>query len=147
MQLKDVIESTPLAKDIWTKKYQYNNETYEEFLKRVSGGDIEVAELIDKCKFLFGGRILAGRGTKLKTTFSNCYVLQRPSDNLESIFQVAGEAAKTFSLGGGCGVCISKLRPTGAPVNNAAKKSTGPISFLEIYNLVTSVISQQGRRK
>ena len=51
-----------LGMDIWKKKYQQNNETFDEWLDRVSGGNKEVKELIKEKKFLFGGRILSNRG-------------------------------------------------------------------------------------
>ena len=51
-----------LGIDIWTKKYQYNNESFPEWLERVSGGNRDVARLIEEKKFLFGGRILSNRG-------------------------------------------------------------------------------------
>ena len=61
MEIKEWL-GTQLGVDIWTNKYQYNNETFEEWLDRVSAGDEEVKELIRDKKFLFGGRILSNRG-------------------------------------------------------------------------------------
>ena len=55
MEIKEWLE-TQLGVDIWTNKYQYNNETFEEWLDRVSAGDKEVKELIRDKKFLFGGK-------------------------------------------------------------------------------------------
>ena len=51
-----------LGIDIWEKKYQYNGETFDQWLDRVSGGNEDVKQLIKEKKFLFGGRILANRG-------------------------------------------------------------------------------------
>ena len=48
--------------------------------------------------------------------------------------------------GGGCGIDISKLSPRGAKINNAAKETSGSVSFMELYSLVTSLIGQNGRR-
>ena len=48
-------EDNQLGIDIWTKKYQQNNETFDEWLDRVSGGNDDIRELIVKKKFLFGG--------------------------------------------------------------------------------------------
>ena len=138
-----------LGMDIWKKKYQQNNETFEEWLDRVSGGNKEVKELIREKKFLFGGRILSNRGMckyDRKLTYSNCYVIQPPEDNIESIFECASKLARTFSYGGGCGIDISKLSPRGARINNSAKETTGAVSFMELYNLVTGLIGQNGRR-
>ena len=55
MELKDWGLDT-LGNDIWRKKYQQNNESFDEWLDRVSGGDEEVRQLIVDKKFLFGGR-------------------------------------------------------------------------------------------
>ena len=44
-----------LGIDIWKKKYQQNNESFDEWLDRVSGGNQDVRELILEKKFLFGG--------------------------------------------------------------------------------------------
>ena len=47
---------------------------------------------------------------------------------------------------GGCGIDISGLAPKGARINNAAKETTGSVSFMELYSLVTGLIGQNGRR-
>ena len=54
--------------------------------------------------------------------------------------------ARIFSKGGGVGTDISILRPRNAKVNNAAKSSTGAVSFLDLFNETGNVISQHGRR-
>ena len=133
--------------DIWHNKYQHNNETFNEWLYRVSGGDEQIAQDIVDKKFLFGGRILSNRGIKdRKVTYSNCYVIEPPEDNIESIFDAAKKLARTYSYGGGCGIDVSKLAPRGATINNAAKETTGAVSFMDLYNLTTSLIGQNGRR-
>ena len=135
--------------DIWEKKYRYNNESFDEWVDRVSGGDEDVKGLILSKKFLFAGRILSNRGTQKdgrKVTYSNCYVIPPPEDSLESIFDCAKSLARTFSYGGGCGIDISKLSPKGAHINNAAKETSGAISFMDLYSLTTELIGQNGRR-
>lgn len=105
--------------------------------------------MIGKKKFLFGGRILANRGLTTedkKLTYSNCYVLAPPEDNLESIFETAKKLARTFSYGGGVGIDLSGLAPKGSKVRNAAKESSGAVSFMDLYSMVTGLISQNGRR-
>ena len=138
-----------LGQDIWERKYRYENETFDEWINRVSGGNSEIANLIKEKKFLFGGRILANRGLEnkgRKISLSNCYVIEPPEDNIESIFDCAKKLARTYSYGGGCGVDISKLSPKGAKVNNAAKETTGSVSFMDLYSMVTGLIGQAGRR-
>ena len=138
-----------LGIDIWTKKYQFENETFDEWLDRISNGNEEVKKLILEKKFLFGGRILSNRGLDkkgIKTTLSNCYVIAPPEDNIESIFECATKLARTYSYGGGCGIDISKLAPRGAKVRNTAKETSGSVSFMDLYSLVTGLIGQNGRR-
>jgi ribonucleoside-diphosphate reductase alpha chain len=79
-------------------------------------------------------------------TALNCYVIQVEDDSIEAIFDWMKEAARTYSLGGGVGTDISALRPRGAPVNNAARSSTGSVSFMELFSLTTGTIGQSGRR-
>lgn len=136
-----------LGIDIWKKKYQRNGESFEDWLDRVSGGDADVAELITDKKFLFGGRILSNRGIDdEKVTYSNCYVISPPEDNIESIYDTAKKLARTYSYGGGCGIDISKLAPCGAKVNNQAKSTSGAVSFMDTFSQVTEQIGQNGRR-
>lgn len=142
-------EENQIGIDIWEKKYRYNNESFDEWVDRVSGGDEDVKDLILSKKFLFAGRILSNRGTQKdgrKVTYSNCYVIPPPEDSLESIFDCAKSLARTFSYGGGCGIDISKLSPKGAHINNAAKETSGAVSFMDLYSLTTELIGQNGRR-
>lgn len=151
MRVEDWLgKNNKLGLDIWERKYRYNNESFDEWLDRVSGNNTIVKNLIISKKFLFAGRILSNRGLdKLgkKVTYSNCYVMAQPEDNIESIFECAKSLARTFSFGGGCGVDISKLAPKGATVNNAAKETSGAVSFMDLYSLTTELIGQNGRRK
>ena len=150
MELKEWLgEDNQIGQDIWHKKYQQDSETFDEWLDRVSGGNADVRKLIKEKKFLFGGRILSNRRMNKigrKITYSNCYVIPAPEDNLESIFDTAKYLARTYSYGGGCGVDLGKLAPAGAKVRNAAKSSTGAVSFMDFYSMVTGLISQNGRR-
>ena len=142
-------EMTDLQKDIYEQKYRFNNESFPEFLDRVSGNDSVIKKLITDKKFIPAGRVLAGRGlnSKLrKVTYSNCFVTDEPQDNIESIFQVASDMARTYSFGGGCGTTLKNLRPNGATVRNSAKNTTGAVSFMDLYSTVTGLISQKGRR-
>lgn len=146
MELKNWL-NTQLGQDIWTRKYQNGDETFDQWLDRVSNGDDAVKDLILSKKFIFGGRILASRGiTDRKVTYSNCYVLPPVGDSIEEIYDTNKYLARTFSYGGGCGIDISQLRPKGSPVNNAALTTTGAVSFMETFNNTSQTIGQKGRR-
>lgn len=142
-------ELSDLTRDMLYSKYIQPNETFDEWMTRISGGDLALEKLMRNKKFLFAGRILANRGLYkegIKTTYSNCYVVTPPTDSLEGIYEAAYKIARTFSYGGGVGVDISKLRPKNSPVHNAAKTTSGAVSFMELFNMTTSIIGQNGRR-
>ncbi len=102
--------------------------------------------LLSDFRFVPGGRILHALGNPNKVTALNCYVIPSPDDSVPGIYKTALELAETFKRGGGCGVDISSLRPKDSPAHNAARVSTGAVSFMELYSLTTGIIGQQGRR-
>lgn len=147
MTIQEWVNNQDLPVTIWEKKYRNGEETFEQWLDRISNGDTNVRQLIKDKKFIFAGRILSNRGVKgRKTTLSNCYVVTPPEDDLESIFEAGAKMARTFSYGGGCGLDVSNLRPKGAVVNNAAKSTSGATSFMDFYSYITGLIGQEGRR-
>jgi ribonucleoside-diphosphate reductase alpha chain len=147
MTVEEWLNGEQLSVDIWHGKYQQGDETFEQWLDRVSGGNQHIRQLIKEQKFIFAGRILSNRGvTDRKITYSNCYCLTPPQDSLESIFEAGSKLARTFSYGGGSGVDVSNLRPKNAPVNNAAKSTSGTVSFMDFYSYITGLIGQEGRR-
>ena len=149
MNVNDWLNENQLAIDIWNKKYKFEEETFDKWLERVSGGDQALKQLMIDKKFLFGGRILANRGLQnygKKVTYSNCYVLAIDEDSIESIYKTCANLARTFSYGGGVGIDISPLRAKGMTVHNAAKTTTGAVSFMNTFSNVSEVIGQNGRR-
>lgn len=149
MEIEQWLDNNKFSIDIWKGKYQRNNENFEEWLNRISNNNEKIKDMVRNKRFIFGGRILANRGMEKEgkhLTFSNCYVMTPPEDNLESIFETASRLARTYSYSGGCGIDISNLRPKDALVNNAAVKSTGAVSFMDMYSKVTETIGQNGRR-
>lgn len=132
--------------DIWHKKYQHNNETFMEWIKRISGGDNEVASLILEKKFLLGGRALANRGLDNNGSLHNCYTRGRIKDDYKDIMQAAMDIGITFKGQGGEGLSLSELRPKGTSIKNNYT-SDGIIPFMKIYNEVTAGTSQGGARK
>lgn len=132
--------------DIWHKKYQYNNENFEEWLDRVSAGDQELRKLIVEKKFLMGGRTLANRGTDSTGSLFNCYSRGYVEDDYSDIMDAAKDIGVTFKAQGGQGISLTKLRPKGTPIK---KKyfSDGIVPFMKIFNEVTAGTSQGGARK
>ncbi len=159
-----------IAKNILTKKYYHDEElevfnkggtenediAFDMFVNRVASivpeYDDEVMKFMKNSlysgDFILAGRSLYGAGAKgkFKSSMSNCYILPKPEDNLESIFDVSKEMARIFSYGGGCGVDISNLRPKDAKVKNVARTSSGAVSFMNLFSSVGELIAQQNRR-
>jgi len=84
--------------------------------------------------------------TKHGGTFA-CYPMIPPKDSLDDIFAVAHRMAKVFKCGGGAGIGMSNLRPSGAPVDNEQGIASGPASFTKFYAAVADVVSQGARRR
>lgn len=119
------VEKTSSLKKEWQDKFYY---------------------LLEDFRFIPGGRILFAAGSERKSTLLNCYVIPIKEDSIEGIFKFTQEEARTYSYGGGVGTDISILRPRGSIVHNSALFSTGSVSFMEIFSLVTGTIGQSGRR-
>lgn len=132
--------------DIWHKKYQYNNENFEEWLNRVSAGDQELRKLIVEKKFLMGGRTLANRGTDSTGSLFNCYSRGYVEDDYSDIMDAAKDIGVTFKAQGGQGISLTKLRPKGTPIKKEYF-SDGIVPFMKIFNEVTAGTSQGGARK
>lgn len=142
----DWLGNNQLSYDIWSKKYRYQNESFEEWLDRVSGNNSKIKKLIREKKFLFGGRTLANRGVPNSGSFSNCYSIGYVPDSLDGIMDVAHKIAMTFKAQGGQGLSLSKIRPKGSMIAGQYP-SDGIVPFMNIFNTVTESVSQGGSRK
>lgn len=139
-------KDTQIGFDIWNRKYRWNYESFEEWLDRVSGGDKELRKLIRDRKFLFGGRVLANRGTNTDGSLFNCYSIGYVDDDYSKIMDAAKDIGLTFKAQGGQGLSLSKLRPKGTPIGQSYQ-SDGIVPFMKLFNEVTDATSQGGSRK
>ena len=156
-----------LAADVFTTKYaivdvetgEIIETSLDEMRDRLAKAIVEVEEPnkreyweeeFRECLdyFIPAGRILYALGNPNDTTatLKNCYVIQIDDDSIDEIFETAKRQAILFSRGGGVGFDLSTLRPAGAPVNNSAKTTSGSVSFMDLYSMVTGIIGQYGRR-
>ena len=134
---------------------KYNHDTNQDLKLKLSEYGYNRAELTKEdiynlfkdFKYVIpAGSVMAGLGSEIPVSLSNCWVISGPEDTLEDIFRVCNEQSQLMKRRGGVGFDISKLRPAGSLVNNSAKMSTGSASFMELFSNVTSTISQCGRR-
>lgn len=143
------------SRNIWERKYAGEfTDVYAYFrnLARILARanlplENKYADLLFSKRFSPGGRILAFAGRpQARVSLMNCTTHQIEDDSLEAINKAVLTVMRASSRGQGIGIDISKLRPIGSPVNNAANTSTGSVSFMEMLNAVSGTIGQEGRR-
>lgn len=93
------------------------------------------------------GSVMASLGDPYRlASLSNCVVIPSPLDSYGGIFHNDQQLAQLFKRRCGVGFDLSTLRPSGAPVSNAARTSTGAVSFMERFSNTTREVAQKGRR-
>lgn len=145
---------------IHQEKYRSKGESFKEAMNRVAGALADNPDhhkafrdtLLDM-RFMPGGRIQGAIGSTKghAVTAYNCFVSGRIEDSFVeghgSIMQMATEAATTMRMGGGIGYDFSTLRPRGATVKKLQSNSSGPISFMTIYDAICRCIASSGHRR
>ena len=157
-------ELTSVAQQIWRTKYRFHDgavtddRCIEDTWRRVARALAEIEprdrqlwadrfyDILEGFKFLPGGRILAGAGTGRQVTLLNCFVMGVVDDSLDRIFEHLKEAALTMQQGGGVGYDFSALRPAGMRAKGVGMIASGPVSFMEIWDVrwireVTSAVA------
>lgn len=93
------------------------------------------------------GSVMASLGDPYRlASLSNCVVIPAPPDSYGGIFRNDQQLAQLFKRRCGVGFDLSSLRPEGASVSNAARTSTGAVSFMERFSNTTREVAQKGRR-
>lgn len=146
--------SLPISEEIHAQKYRGKGETYSESCARFAHTLSDSPEHFRKLyrvlldmRFMGGGRTQASVGSPRTVTAFNCFVSGTIEDSMDDIMDKAHEAAETMRLGGGIGYDFSTLRPRGDNIVSLDSRSSGPISFMEIYDAVCHTISSAGHRR
>ena len=106
-----------------------------------------IYELFKDFKYIIPqGSIMSNLGNKAITSLSNCFVVGQPTDSYGGICKKDEEMAQLMKRRGGVGLDISTLRPATTKVSNAAKSSTGAVSFMHRFSNKTREVAQDGRR-
>lgn len=148
----------PYSEELHAQKYRAKGETFREAMNRVAAvlkdNDKHYADFRDALlgmRFLPAGRIQSAIGSTRKVTPYNCYVSGTIEDSFVSgegsIMQRAREAAATMRMGGGIGYDFSTLRPRGDMIRQLMSHSSGPISFMSVYDAICKCVASSGHRR
>ncbi len=171
-RLHNVVSSIPMqpaSEDIWDTKYRLKtkdgvaiDQTVDASYQRVARAlaEVEAPELRETWyeQFLWAlrhGAIPAGRITsnagalehKPATSTINCTVSATIGDSMDDILAKLHEAGLTLKAGCGIGYEFSTLRPRGAYVSGAGAYTSGPLSFMDIYDKMCFTVSSAGGRR
>ena len=160
----------PASYDIWDKKYRLKTKSGEPLDQTIQDTYIRVARALADVetmpekreewfeKFLWAlnhGAIPAGRVTsnagalahKPATSTINCTVSRIVPDSMDGILRSVHEAGLTLKAGCGIGYEFSTLRPKGAFVSGAGAHTSGPLSFMDIFDAMCFTVSSAGGRR
>ncbi len=160
----------PAALDIWQRKYQLKSangeaidQSIDETFARIARALADIETSPEKreewySKFFWAlkhgavpaGRIISNAGAQLHkpaTSTINCTVSGKIHDSMDDILQKVHEAGMTLKSGAGIGYEFSTLRPNKAYVSGSGAVTSGPLSFMDIYDKVCFTISSAGGRR
>ena len=166
---REEISLQPASLDIWDSKYRLKTKKGEVLDEDVHATHARVARTLAEVEpedirekwfesFLWAlghgavpaGRIVSNAGAqehKPATSTINCTVSGTVRDSMNGILEMAHEAGLTLKAGCGIGYEFSTLRPRGAYVAGAGAYTSGPLSFMDIYDKVCFTVSSAGGRR
>ena len=143
-----------LSDEIDETKYRQTGEDFyskvvriADALKDDSEHFEEFKDILRDMRFLPAGRVQNAMGAARQTTAYNCFVSGIIDDSMDSIMQRATEAAETMRRGGGIGYDFSRIRPRGDLIKSLESRSSGPVSFMGIYDAICQTIASSGHRR
>ncbi len=163
------IEFQAASLDIWDAKYRLAardgstiDESIDDTYQRVAKALAEVEKESERERYfneflwalrsgaIPAGRIISNAGAlehKPATSTINCTVSGTVCDSMDNILNKVHEAGLTLKAGCGIGYEFSTLRPKGAYVTGAGAYTSGPLSFMDIYDKMCFTVSSAGGRR
>lgn len=137
------------------EKYRDEKQTFKEHCAQTSKNlasngkhQEQIYGALLSRRFLPAGRVQAALGaTEREVSPFNCSVSQRIDDSMDSIMDALGNAARILRLGTGIGYNFSNLRPRGAEIKKLKTESSGPLSFMRMFDVMASTIASSGHRR
>ena len=146
--------SLALSEELDQIKYRQTSEDFYSKIVRIADAlkdnpqhFEEFKDALRYMRFLPAGRVQNAMGAARQTTAYNCFVSGSIEDSMESIMLRATEAAETMRRGGGIGYDFSRLRPRGDRIKSLDSMSSGPVSFMGIFDAVCQTIASSGHRR
>jgi ribonucleoside-diphosphate reductase alpha chain len=143
-----------ISQEIHAMKYRSKGESFKDAMIRVADAlkdneehYLQFKDILLNQRFLPAGRVQAAMGAPRAVTAYNCFVSGALEDSMEDIMEKAAEAAQTMRLGGGIGYDFSSLRPRGDHIASLDSRSSGPISFMGIFDAICKTIASAGHRR
>jgi ribonucleoside-diphosphate reductase alpha chain len=144
----------PVSEMTHQEKYRADGESYYDMTCRVVGAiadsedhrrDIKMT-ILDQA-FLLAGRCQRALGSPHNVTPYNCFVSGTIEDSSEGIFDKVKEAFLTMRMGGGIGYDFSTLRPRNALIKSQGQPSSGPVSFMRVFDAACKTVASAGNRR
>ena len=146
--------SMPISEEIDQMKYRLEGEDFDGKVKRIARAlsdgiehQYELEDILGNMRFLPAGRVQNAMGSPRITTAYNCFVSGIIDDSMNSIMERAMQAAETMRRGGGIGYDFSRIRPRGDMIKSLESQSSGPVSFMGIYDAICQTIASSGHRR
>lgn len=138
-----------------SEKYRDENQnrsehawTFAEKLADNSKHKTDIYKALTNDRFIPAGRVQAAFGANHREVSAfNCAASQKIEDNMDSIMEACSKAASILRLGTGIGYNFSHLRPQGDLIVKLQSKSSGPVSFMNIFDAMAGTIASSGHRR
>lgn len=156
---------SPVSRHVWATKYRWQPpggapecdiaQTWWRVARALAGAEPAARGLwarrfyraLAGFRFVPGGRILAGAGTRGDACLLNCFVMPDVADAADARFRALRESALTLQAGGGIGLDFSALHPRGESASGSGAFAAGPIAWMHVWDKLCATVETRGQRR